>query len=77
MHGTIIQAVDGDGRTLLLLLLLLLLLFIELCYVTHWDNNKLHQNSSSLLLTANTGVSLFTPTYQNTITIHTPTPFHS
>jgi len=35
MHGTIIQAVDGDGRTLLLLLLLLLLLFIELCYVTH------------------------------------------
>jgi 16S rRNA A1518/A1519 N6-dimethyltransferase RsmA/KsgA/DIM1 with predicted DNA glycosylase/AP lyase activity len=39
-----------DVHSLLLLLLLLLLLFIKLYYLTYLNDNKLHQNSSSLQL---------------------------
>jgi hypothetical protein len=44
-HGTIIQSVDGDGRTFIIIIREVVLFYA--------DDNNLHQNSSSLQLTTN------------------------
>ena len=55
-HGTTIQSADGDGRTFIIIIIIIIIIH-DVLFNT--DDNKLHQNSSSLQLITNACESFY------------------